>query len=86
MESAAPAKLAVDFLPGTRLRAGMDDDTSDLVALRCTHAGMTMEDASVVALTVTGMEQDERLAALVELDAAAARITVLVRAARVLLS
>jgi hypothetical protein len=32
------------------------------------------------------MEQDERLAALVELDAAAARITVLVRAARVLLS
>jgi hypothetical protein len=55
MESAAPAKLAVDFPPGTRLRAGMDDDTPDLIALLCTQAGMTMEDASVVALTVTGM-------------------------------
>jgi hypothetical protein len=86
MESAAPAKLAVDFLPGTRLRAGMDDDTSDLIALLCTQAGMTMEDASGLALTVTGMQREERLAALADLDAASVRITVLVRAARMLMS
>jgi len=86
MECAAPAKLAVDFLPATRLRAGMADDTFDLVALLCTHAGMTMEDASGLALTVTGMDQDDRLAALADLDAASVRITVLVRAARMLMS
>jgi hypothetical protein len=82
MECAAPAKLAVDFLPGTRLRACMDDDTSDLVALLCTHAGMTMEDASGLALRVAGLKREERLAALAELDAVAGRMTVLVRAAR----
>ena len=47
---------------------------------------MTMEDASGLALTVTGMQREERLAALADLDAASVRITVLVRAARMLMS
>ena len=85
MECAALVKLAVDFPPVTRLRAGMDDDTSDLVALLCTHAGMTMEDASGLALTVTSLKREERLTALAELDAAAGRITVLIQTARVLM-
>ena len=66
METAPREKLRLDF--GGRSGRGreMDDDNSDLIAQLCTRIGMTMEDASVVALTVAGMHRDERRAALVE--------------------
>ena len=86
MKRARCEKLVVDLLLVTRLRAGMDKDISDLIVQLCTRVGIAMEDASVVALTVMGMEREERLAALIELDAAAERITVLVQAARVLMA
>jgi hypothetical protein len=63
----------------------MGDDTDDIIIQLCTRIGMIMEDASVAALTVAGIDRERRVAALVELDAAAKRIGALVEAAKVLL-
>ena len=63
----------------------MDDDTTDLIARLCTRVGMIMEDASVIALTVSGIEPSNRQAAIDELEGAARQINALVAAARALL-
>jgi hypothetical protein len=63
----------------------MDDDTTDLIARLCTQVGMIMEDASVIALTVSGIEPSNRQVAIVELEGAASQINGLVAAARALL-
>ena len=64
----------------------MDDDTEDLVIQLCTRIGMIMEDTSVLALTVPGMDQVGRRAALREIEQAASRIHALVVAAKALKS
>jgi hypothetical protein len=46
------------------------DDTDELVALLCTHVGMIMEDASVVALTVGARFSSERTDAIDKLHKA----------------
>jgi hypothetical protein len=44
------------------------DETDELVALLCTHIGMIMEDASVVALTIGSLSPTEKLAATARLQ------------------
>lgn len=55
----------------------MDDDTRDLIAQLCARIWMIMEDASAVALSVPGISEVERDAAIVEISDAAARISAL---------
>ena len=65
-------KLTVDFAASLRLRSRMDDDTLELIVQLCTRAGMAMEDASVIALSVAGPRDDANLErALEELRLAA---------------
>lgn len=64
----------------------MDDDTDDLVIQLCTRIGMIMEDTSVLALTVPGMDPVGRRAGLQKIEQAAGRIHFLVAAAKVLKS
>ena len=78
-------KLRLDFAPLSRRGRTMDDDTRELIDLLCTRAGMVMEDASVTALTVAGMDQEEHKIALAELGVAANRINAIVEAATSLL-
>lgn len=59
----------------------MDDDTRDLITQLCTRAGMTMEDTSVIALTIGTLPDDELLAALEKLSNASMTIGALVEAA-----
>ena len=63
----------------------MDDDTADLISQLCTRVGMIMEDASVIALTVSGIEAGNHQVAIGELETAARRIDALIAAARALL-
>lgn len=63
----------------------MDDDTADLIARLCTRVGMIMEDASVIALTVSGIEPSNRQETIDELESAARRTNALIAAARALL-
>jgi len=53
----------------------MDDDTADLIAQLCTRIGMTMEDASVDALTLRSMDTAERALAIARLEVAVDRIS-----------
>lgn len=64
----------------------MDDDTAELTARLCTRIGMIMEDASIIALTIGALDEEERLETLAQLDAAARCIRDLVRAARAIQS
>lgn len=57
----APKKLAVDFAASLRLRGRMDDDTLKLIIQLCTRAGIVMENASVIALSVAGLREDASL-------------------------
>jgi len=79
-------KLDMDFGPLSRRGGAMDDDTEDLVTQLCTRIGMIMEDTSVLALTVRGMDQVGRRAALWNIEQAAGRIHALVAAAKALKS
>lgn len=63
----------------------MDDDTSDLITQLCRHIGMIMEDHCDLALTIGRLEQDPRALALDRLVTAAAQISALSQAAKVLL-
>lgn len=62
----------------------MDKNTDDLIALLCTRVGMIMEDSSVAALTVGGLDLERRDHVLTGLETAADQIKVLVYAARAL--
>lgn len=64
----------------------MDNDTEGLVIQLCTQVGMIMEDTSVLALTVRGMDQVGQRAALRKIERAAGRIHALVAAAKALKS
>ena len=64
----------------------MDDDTEDLVIQLCTRIGMIMEDTSVLALTLPGMDPVGRRAALRKIEQAAGRIHALATAAKALKS
>ena len=86
MDCAPPVtKLRVDFMAQSGRGRAMDDDTRELVAQLFTRIGMIMEDASVTALSVTGMDQEERGTALVELGISTRRISALVESAGSLL-
>ena len=63
----------------------MDDDTRDLIVQLCTRVGTIMEDISAVALTISGMAANDRLAALEEIRKAAERISTLVEAVRLIM-
>lgn len=52
----------------------MDDDTEDLVIQLCTRIGMIMEDTSVLAVTMPGMDPVGRRAALWKIEQAAGRV------------
>jgi len=82
MECEAMAKLHMDIVRQARLRAAMDEDALKLTARLCTRIGMIMEDASVIALTIGAASEGDRMEALAQLDAAAGRISDLVRAVR----
>ena len=84
MQSGPATMLDLDFGPTSRRGDAMDDDTEDLVIHLCTRIGMIMEDSSVVALSVRGMEHNQRTAALREIERAADRIHALVSAAKAL--
>jgi hypothetical protein len=77
--------LGLDLAPLSRLRHDMDEATADLIAQLCTRIGMIMEDASVVALTIGGRKPENFSADFAELEVAAARVTALVAAAKILL-
>jgi len=55
----------------------MDEDAKELVVQLCTMIGMIMEDTSVVALTVSGLHDDQRRCAAADIQNAAARINAL---------
>jgi hypothetical protein len=54
------------------------DDTDELIIRLCTHVGMVMGDASIVALTFGGLSLVERLAAIADLRIASETIECLV--------
>lgn len=78
----AYAKLPMDFSAHTRLRRDMDDDKRELLIRLCTRAGMEMEDASVVALTIGSLGDQEIDSSLGQLRKSAMRISTLIDAAR----
>lgn len=80
----AGQKLAVDFREQSRLRGDMDTTTRAIIVRLCTEAGVRMEDASVLALTISGLSDDELEAALDQLIEPADMIAALIRAARAL--
>lgn len=77
-------KLHLDLRPDRRLRTLMDDDNAELITALCTRVGAIMEDASVVALSISKLNGAGRTDALVELTKAAERIKNLIDAARAL--
>lgn len=70
-------KLRMDLAAALGRGVAMDDDTRDLIAQLCARIWMIMEDASAVALSVPGISEVERDAAIVEISDAAARISAL---------
>jgi hypothetical protein len=76
-------KLDVDF-GRLGVRSVHMDDTDELIIRLCTHVGMIMEDASIVALTLGGLSPAERADPIAELCIASERIERLMEAARVL--
>jgi hypothetical protein len=67
-------KLRLDLPAHSVRRVVMDDDAHDLVVQLCTMIGMIMEDTSVVALTVSGLDDHQRRRAMAEIQTAATRI------------
>jgi hypothetical protein len=63
----------------------MDDDIDDLIAQLYTRIGMIMEDASVVALTIGGLEREKRVTSIDEVETAANRIAELIAATKALM-
>ena len=61
-------KLAVDFVAEQALRGYMDEDKRDLILQLATQAGMLMEDASVVALTMVSLGDAEIKQALERME------------------
>ncbi len=64
----------------------MDRDTHDLIAQLCTRAGMIMEDASPMALSIGSTPTDEWVAQIDELIGEMERAASLLGTARVLFS
>jgi hypothetical protein len=58
----------------------MDEDAKDLMIQLSTMIGMIMEDTSPVALTVSRLDEDQRLRAAADIQTAATRINALARA------
>lgn len=73
-------KLRLDLPAHSGRRVAMDDDAHDPVVQLCTMIGMIMEDTSVVALTVSGLDDDQRRRAAAEIQTAAATINALAAA------
>lgn len=80
----AAKKLHVDFAPRPWLACGMDEDAADLIIQLCTRAGMLMEDASVLALTLGSVEPSLRGQVLGQLVEASERISSLLQEAMAL--
>lgn len=70
-------KLRLDLPAHSERRVAMDEDAKELVVQLCTMIGMIMEDTSVVALTVSGLDDDQRRRAAADIQNAAARINAL---------
>ncbi|UAK25272.1 hypothetical protein [Sphingomonas nostoxanthinifaciens] len=62
----------------------MDKDIRELIVTLCTRAGMIMEDASLLAVTMLGTAPEATSAALTRLQADAATISALLEAATLL--
>jgi hypothetical protein len=77
-------KLVLDCHAQLGLCDVMDDDSADLIRQLCTRAGMIMEDLSVEALTISGIDQVAISARLAVLADGAKAISALVAAASVL--
>ena len=78
--------LRVDLAASAWLRRSMDDDTTRLVIELCTHIGMLMEDASVLALTLRQVVPDARAASIKQLITASEQIGYLLAGAAILQS
>ena len=63
----------------------MDDPDRDLIVRLCTEAGMRMEDAGVIALTIGAKDAGAMKDLLAELVAQGDQIWVLLRAAKALI-
>ncbi len=77
-------KLDIDFGSALGLGGGMDANTRDLIVQLCTKAGMIMEDASPIALSI-GTSSDTE-AVIGDLVNALDRASQLLKAARMLVS
>lgn len=77
-------KLRMDLCARRRLREAMDPDTVNLIDQLCTRAGMLMEDASPVALTMRRVAPEETRKRLDDLARAAGKISRLISAAQAL--
>jgi hypothetical protein len=73
-------KLALDFVQRVGLLGVMDEDTHELIIRLGTRVGMIMEDASPVALTMTGLPESKVRADISALAKASADISTLVPA------
>lgn len=59
----------------------MDDDSADLIAQLCMHAGIIMEDMSVLALTIGSISETDQDPSLLRLETAGSKIAALIAAA-----
>jgi hypothetical protein len=73
-------KLDMDFAGVIRCQAQMNDNNDELIDLLCTKIGAIMEDASVIALTISGVPADERGARIGDLERASASIAAITAA------
>jgi len=77
-------KLAVDFWRRSRLGQRMDRVTREIIVRLCTEAGVRMEDASAIALTISQLSNTGLETALDQLVEPADLIVALIGAARAL--
>ena len=75
------AKLHMDLCAVSGLGAGMDQDTAELITQLCTRAGMIMEDASAMALTIGSAPHQDWATIIDRLNREAVSIVSLLNAA-----
>jgi hypothetical protein len=86
MECANPKMWIWTCTPEHAFVFAMDDDHSELISRLCTQAGMIMDDAGVIALTIGRVDKNEQAAKLTELREAMITLAKLVLAAQALSS
>ncbi|MBU0832130.1 MAG: hypothetical protein KKH33_07070 [Alphaproteobacteria bacterium] len=79
------AKLHIDLCGVAGLGASMDRDTADLIAQLRAKAGMAMEDASPIALSICAMPVEQWPATIDQLTQDVERIISPLHAARMIM-